>query len=165
MTTPADQGSMAWTDEQLDAALADLGSIDEVSRTDLATLRRRIVATASPGLNAAMTSGRETGSRRRRRILAAGAVVIACGVGGATAAAASGVFDQQTEAAFASGNTYPFHIDAHTAVERVSTTTPDGGVAQYWTAKKGNAHCGAAAPGRSGPDDARQAVSPASCLQ
>lgn len=130
-----DDTARAWTDAELDEALAELNSDYDPSPVEIAHLRRRIfrdsIAVAKP---------RRSG--RRRRAIVTGATVLALGVGGA-AAAANGVFDQQSADAFDSGNTYPFHIDSGTAVLRASTPTPDGGDAQFWTAKKGKVKCGA----------------------
>jgi hypothetical protein len=131
-----------WTDQQLDGALTELRAAYESSEDDLAVLRQRIVPATSrydvdrPDLD------RRRRSRRRRRLIASGAVLLACGIGGG-AAAATGVFEQQTRAAFASGNTYPYDIDSHTAIERIAATTPDGGHAEYWTAKTGDVRCSA----------------------
>ena len=154
MTTPTDgPTTVAWTEQQLDAALADLRTEFEPTDDALAALRQRILATPVQTDSAQTDLDRRRRSRHKRRLITSGAVLLACGLGGG-AAAASGVFDQQTQAAFASGNTYPYHIDSHTAVERTATITPDGGHAEYWTAKTGDTRCSAALlddPGKTFP--------------
>lgn len=130
-----------WTDRDLDRALADLAAGYRPGTADIARLRQRIMA--SPNISWRTYSPQS--SRRpnwRRGALTAG-IVLVCGVGGVTTAAALGVFSDQTQTAFARGNTYPYNINPRTAIERVATSTPDGGSAQYWTAKEGNARCGA----------------------
>lgn len=140
MTHPnQDPRVIAWTEDELDDALAELGSY-EPPASQIAAVRARVVA--EPALATVSSISRRPRSRRKRRLLVAGVVALVCGVGGGVAAAA-GVFDQQVTDAFATGYTYPYHIDASTAVQRVSTTTPDGGQAQYWTAKRGDILCGA----------------------
>jgi hypothetical protein len=134
-----DGTTSAWTEDQLDEALLDLRVRSEPTTQALSALRQRIVTTSAQPDSDVDDLDRQ---RRKRRFLASGAVLLACGIGGG-AAAASGVLDQQSDAAFASGSTYPYNIDSHTAVQRIASTTPDGGQAEYWTAKSGKIRCSA----------------------
>jgi len=142
--------AQAWTEPELDTALRTLAPLP--THSQLSELRARIFRddVISPGRGPATRSRRRSTRHRGRKALVVATSVAALIGAGTFAAAATGVFNGQTSQAFASGNTYPFHIDSRTATLRVTALTPDGGKAELWTAA-GKAQCTAillADPGR-----------------
>lgn len=153
MHTPPDPPVVAWTDDELDEALAELGR-HEPSAAQVATVRVGVITEAA--LADVTATARAPRSRRKRRLLVVGPVAAVCVVGGGVAAA-TGVFDQQADEAFTSVFTQPYILDPHTARTDVSITTPDGGQAQLWSAKSGNG-LRPLDQGRRNQDDLRRAV-------
>lgn len=143
-----------WTEGDLNAALHTLCP-PPVSSADLADLRAGLFGGRSLTLPASSARvARLKRLRGRKAVIAAGSVVAVLGAGTVGVSAANGVFDNQAQQAFATTNTYPWRVDANSEMKRATARTPDGGIAELWTATSGDRQCFAILlddPGRTAP--------------